>query len=46
MKQWYEIVFVQEKTVKVYAADLEEAEEKAEAKLNKRNSKWMVSHGV
>ena len=43
MKQWYEIVLVQEKTVKVYAADLEEAQEKAEAKLNKCNFKWVVA---
>lgn len=43
MKQWYEIVLVQEKTVRVYAEDLEEAREKAEAKVNKRNDKWMVA---
>lgn len=41
-KQWFDVSLVQERIVRVYAEDLEEAREKAEAKVNKRNNKWMA----
>jgi hypothetical protein len=41
-KQWFDVSLVQQRIVRVYAEDLEEAREKAEAKVNKRNNKWMA----
>lgn len=43
MKHWYEVHVSQEKTVRVFAEDSEEALRKAETKLNKRNSAWMAN---
>lgn len=42
-KHWYEVHVSQEKTVRVFAEDSEEATLKAETKLNKRNSAWVVN---
>ena len=42
-KHWYEVHLAKEKTIRVFAEDSEEAQTKAEAKLNKRNALWMVN---
>ena len=42
-KHWYEVHLAKEKTMRVFAEDSEEAQTKAEAKLNKRNALWMVN---
>jgi len=44
-KHWYEVHLAQEKTIRVFAEDSEEARTKAESKVNKRNNLW-VAHGV
>lgn len=42
-KHWYVVQLSKETTIRVFAEDSEEAQDKAEAKLNKRNSLWMVT---
>ena len=42
-KHWYEVHLAQEKTIRVFAEDSEEARTKAEAKLNKRNLSWVAN---
>ena len=42
-KHWYEVHLAQEKTIRVFAEDSEEAQTKAEAKLNKRNFSWVTN---
>ena len=42
-KHWYVVSLSQEKTVRVFAEDSDEAQTKAEAKLNKRNLAWVVN---
>ena len=42
-KHWYEVHLAKEKTIRVFAEDSEEACNKAEAKLNKRNSAWVAN---
>jgi len=42
-KHWYVVQLSKETTIRVFAEDSEEAQHKAEAKLNKRNSLWMVT---
>lgn len=42
-KHWYEVHLAQEKTLRVFAEDSEEARTKAEAKLNKRNLAWVTN---
>lgn len=42
-KHWYEVHLAQEKTIRVFAEDSEEARTKAEAKLNKRNLSWVTN---
>jgi len=44
-KHWYEVHLAQEKTIRVFAEDSEEARTKAESKVNKRNNLW-VAHAV
>jgi len=44
-KHWYQVHLSQEKTIRVFAEDSEEARTKAESKLNKRNFAW-VSNAV
>lgn len=43
MKHWYEVHMSQEKTIRVYAENSEDAQAKAEAKLNKHNSAWVCN---
>lgn len=42
-KHWYVVNLSQEKTVRVFAEDSEDARTKAEAKLNKRNLAWVTN---
>lgn len=42
-KHWYEVHLSQEKTIRIFAKDAEDAQVKAEAKLNKRNSAWVCN---
>jgi len=42
-KHWYVVQLSKERTIRVFAEDSEEAQDKAEAKVNKRNSLWMVT---
>lgn len=42
-KHWYEVHLAQEKTIRVFAEDSEEARTKAESKVNKRNSLWVAN---
>ena len=42
-KHWYEVQLSQERTIRVFAEDSEEARTKAEAKLNKRNLAWVTN---
>lgn len=42
-KHWYEVHLTQEKTIRVFAEDSDEAITKAEAKVNKRNLAWVVN---
>jgi len=42
-KHWYEVYLSQKKIIRVFAEDSEEAREKAESKLNKRNSVWVAN---
>lgn len=40
-KHWYAVQLSQEKTIRVFAEDSNDACTKAEAKLNKRNLAWV-----
>ena len=42
-KQWYEVPLQKSRNVLVYAEDENDACEKAERKVNKRNDAWMAS---
>ena len=42
-KHWYEVHLAQEKTIRVFAENSDEAITKAEAKVNKRNSAWVAN---
>jgi len=42
-KHWYVVQLSKETTIRVFAEDSEEAQHKAEAKLNKRNFSWVTN---
>jgi len=42
-KHWYEVSLAREKSIRIFACDADEAREKAESKVNKRNSLWVAN---